>query len=261
MRGSFLFLGTGSSSGVPMIGCKCPVCSSRSSKNKRLRTSALIEYQTKKYLLDVSCDFRLQALKYQIDHVDALLLTHSHYDHVGGLDELRIYTIREKRRIPCLLSKETLAELKKSFYYLFEEVSYERTLSVELDFQVLQKDFGSCTFQNLKLDYVSYSQKETHVNGYIFGDFAYISDIKEYTEELFPYLKNKRTLVLSALREESSPVHFNLDEAIAFAQKVNAQETYFTHIAHEIDYAKVSRRLPKNIFLAYDGLKLEFSYD
>ena len=260
MRGSFLFLGTGASAGVPEIGCKCSVCTSSSEKNKRLRPSCLVKIKDKIFLVDVSPDFRYQALKYNIDHIDGLIVTHPHYDHIAGLDDLRIYYLLEKKAIPTLLSDATYKELKKSFHYLFQTMSKERSLSAQLQFQILEKDFGEIIFQGIKIKYLSYFQKETKVTGYKFGDLAYVSDIREYSDEIFENLKETNTLIISALRDIPSPVHFSLEEAVTFAEKVKPKRTYFTHIAHEVDHEKVSKDLPKNIFLAYDGLEIEFFY-
>lgn len=261
MKGKLLFLGSGSSAGVPEIGCSCSVCLSSFEKNKRLRPSCLVEVANKILLIDVSPDFRYQALKYNIQHIDGLLLTHAHYDHIGGLDDLRKFTLIEKKPIDCLLSKDTLQEIKKSFHYLFEPPSINSSLSVKMRFSVLESDFGNTLFQALSLGYVSYFQKLTKITGYKIGNLAYISDIKEYDETLFNYLRDIDVLIISALRKKASPVHFGIDDAIAFAKRVNPKQTYFTHIAHEVDHEKTSAILPPKIFLAYDGLQLEFNYE
>ena len=261
MQGKLLFLGTGSSAGIPMIGCKCAVCLSSSAKNKRFRPAALLEVNGKKLLIDASPDFREQALKYDITNIDGLLLTHAHYDHIGGLDELRIFYLLEKKHVPCLLSKETLEELKRSYYYLFCSANTKRTLSAQFDFLPLEKDVGEVIFQDIKIGYLSYFQKEAKVTGYKIGDLAYVSDIKEYSEDIFTHLRGVNTLIVSALRENDSPMHFNLQDALAFAKKVNAKKTYFTHIAHDIDHEKMQKTLPQNIYFAYDGLEIEFFYE
>jgi phosphoribosyl 1,2-cyclic phosphate phosphodiesterase len=261
LKGNLLFLGTGSSAGVPMIGCNCSVCRSSCLKNKRLRSSCLVEVDNKILLLDVPVDFREQALKLNINHIDGLILTHAHYDHIGGLDDLRAYYLLENKPVSCLLSKETLSEVKKGFHYIFNPINKKSSISAQLDFQAFEKDFGETLFQKIKIKYLSYFQKETKVTGYIIGNLAYITDIKEFSDDIFTQLKGVDILILSALREESSSVHFNLKEAISFAEKVNAKHTYFTHIAHDLDHDKISEILPKNIYLAYDGLKIEFDYE
>lgn len=260
MEAKFLFLGTGASTGVPMIGCRCKVCRSNSSKNKRLRPSGLIMVGEKIFLLDASPDFREQALKYGIRDIDGLLLTHMHYDHAGGLDELRVFSILKEKKIPALLSKDSFLELKCRYPYLFKRTTKKRTLCVKFDFKVLKKEYGKVLFEKIKIEYFSFFQKETKVLGFKIGNFAYISDIREYEEKIFDFLKGTEILVLSALRDRFSPVHFSLKEAILFSKKVKAKKTYFTHIAHEIDYTKFSNKLEKGIFLAFDGLKIPFKY-
>jgi phosphoribosyl 1,2-cyclic phosphate phosphodiesterase len=260
MRAKFLFLGTGSSSGVPSLGCNCNVCLSLSEKNKRLRSSALLKLDKKSFLLDVSPDFRQQGLRYEINHIDGLMLTHPHYDHLGGLDDLRAFNFLKNEPIPCLLSKETLEELKKGYHYIFKPSSKDESLSTRLNFLVLKNDMGEVLFEGIKIFYLSFYQKATKVTGFRIGDLAYISDIKEYDDSIFSQLKNLNILVVSALRPEPSPLQFSLEEAKAFSKKVGAKKTYFTHIAHEIDHEKISKELIANHFLAYDGLELEFEY-
>lgn len=257
----FRFLGSGSSLGVPVIGCKCLVCQSGKKKNERLRSSALVHIQGKKWLIDAGPDLRRQALLYGIDWIDGILLTHAHYDHVGGLDELRVYNFLQKQKIPCLLSKETKEDLQKRHYYLFEPSPEEDRGVVRLDFQEITQDFGSCIFGGLPIQVLSFFQGGIKVHGFRLQSLAYVSDIREYKEEVFSVLQGVKVLIVSALRQTASAVHFSLQEGIEFAKKVGASSTYFTHIAHEVDYEEVSRKLPKGVFLAYDGLEVAFDYE
>lgn len=261
MKGSFLFLGTGASLGIPVIGCSCKVCTSPSSNNKRLRPSGLIKLAGKSFLLDVGPDFRQQALKYKVNKLDGFILTHVHFDHIAGLDDLRIYYYIQKKKIPCLLSKEDFNELQVRYHYLFKGVEENGMMSAKIDFQLLKNDFGKTDFQGIKIQYMSYHQGKEKVTGYRVGDFAYVTDIREYSEEIFSHLKGLNTLVLSALRHEPSKAHFSVDEAVAFARKVGAKMTYFTHIAHELDHDETNKGLPKDIQLAYDGLEIPFHYE
>lgn len=261
MKGSLLFLGSGSSAGVPEIGCHCSVCSSSLEKNKRLRPSCLLEIKNKKFLLDASPDLRVQFLRHDILHIDGLILTHAHYDHIGGLDELRKLNLMEHHPIDCLLSEDTFAEIKKSFYYMFKPLNKESTLFTQLNFSILKENSGIVNFKDVWISYFSYFQKETKITGYKIGNLAYISDIKKYSDEIFKFLEGVDILILSALRKEVSPVHFNLDEAIAFAEMVNPKKTFFTHIAHELDHEEVNAMLPATMSLAFDGLKIGFNYE
>ncbi|KPK32105.1 MAG: hypothetical protein AMS24_04970 [Chlamydiae bacterium SM23_39] len=261
MKGKILFLGTGASTGIPVIGCNCKVCRSKNKKNKRLRPSCLIKIKNKNLLIDVTPDFRSQALKYNIDHIDGVIITHMHYDHIGGIDDLRVFSLKDNKKILTLLEKATFEELKKRFDYLFKKKEKKTTLSAEFIFKKIEKEREKNIFSGIEIESILYFQKKTRVLGYKIGDLAYISDIKEYKKNIFHFLKDVNILILSALREDYSPVHFNLKEAITFAKKTKAKKIYFTHIAHEIDHNKISKKLPHNIFLAYDGQILEFNYE
>ena len=259
LKATFQFLGTGASAGVPVVGCKCEICQSASPRNQRLRPSGLIKIGNQCLLIDIGPDFRQQALRYQIDRVDGLLLTHTHYDHIAGIDELRIFFVREKRAVPCLLSKESYDDLHKRYDYLFKRGSEKGSLTAQLELQVLEKNHGETEFLGQKIGYVSFFQGGMKVTGFRLGRFAYISDIRDYDDAIFDYLRGVEVLVLSALRSEPSPLHLSLEEAVAFSRKVGAKLTRLTHIAHAIDHETANRALPPDVQLGYDGLKLEFS--
>lgn len=254
---SFLFLGTGGSAGVPMVGCTCAVCHSKSPHNKRLRPSGLLKYDGKTLLIDCGPDLRYQALKHKVHYIDGVLITHTHFDHVGGLDELRTYYLLHGQVLPVLVSMETLEGLKHRYDYLFAEKTWGKSLAAQLYFQVLEEGRGNAEFVGIPLDYVSYEQGGCPVNGFRFGEFAYVSDIQKYPDTIFEDLRGVKTLVLSALRETPSQMHFSFEEAIDFAQLVGASRTYFTHISHETEHEKINKKLPKGFQLAYDGLTLK----
>jgi len=254
----FLFLGTGASTGVPVLGCKCSVCTSSSSYNQRYRVSGLIKVEDRSFLIDVSPDFRLQAFRAALFQLDGVLITHTHYDHIAGLDDLRPLCFGRKEAIDCLVSRETLKELQLRYHYLMHEDSSREVPYTKLKFQVVENDFGESTFAGLPWRYVSYSQMDMKVTGYVIGSLAYISDIKEYTEELLTALQGVKVLILGALRYEFSKNHFSIDEAIAFARKVGAKQTYLTHIGHELDHEITNQQLPLDVSLAYDGLEIAF---
>lgn len=251
-----LFLGSGGSMGIPVIGCKCAVCTSSSPYDKRLRPSVLITYKGKRYLIDVGPDYRMQALKYGIDSLDGLLLTHTHYDHIAGLDELRIYTFVQKKPVPCLLSRETLEELKIRYHYFLPPLEADDVHSTKLKFQVLEGDQGMTNFENLPVTYVSYDQLGMKVNGFRFDSLAYVTDILDFKDEIFDSLKGIETLIISGRRWEKSKAHLSLEEAMKFSKKTGAKKTYFTHISHEIEHKETQKNLPEGFFLAYDGLQL-----
>jgi phosphoribosyl 1,2-cyclic phosphate phosphodiesterase len=258
MSSALVFLGTGASSGIPVIGCRCPVCLSKDPKNKRLRASALFRWQEKTFLIDAGPDFRQQALLYDIQRIDGVLLTHTHYDHVGGLEELRIYNFRQKNAIPCLLSKASYSEVRKLFYYLFEEDGEVKNYTSKFDFIQLEKEAGGTVFCDLPIRYFSYVQGGMKVLGYRLGDLAYVTDIKEHSEDIFEQLQGVSCLVVSALRFTDSRIQFSIDEAIDFAEKVGAKKTYLMHMSHEIEHHHLLNLLPPSITLAYDGLEIPF---
>lgn len=259
-KGVFVIIGSGGSMGIPVVGCRCEVCCSHSAQNKRLRPSALVKFEGRNFLIDCGPDFRQQALNYHIDHLDGVIVTHAHHDHTAGLDELRIYTLRSGNPLPCLLSDETLEELKVRFYYIFEDKPGNGPkLTTNLKTECLQGDSGDYVFEGLPLSYISYVQGGMKVNGFRFGNLAYLTDIKGYNDTIFPGLQGLETLVVSALRYTPSPLHFTVDDAIAFAQKVGAKQTWLTHIAHELDAERTNAYLPDSIRVTYDGLELAFA--
>jgi phosphoribosyl 1,2-cyclic phosphate phosphodiesterase len=257
----FLFLGTGGSAGVPMIGCECQVCRSENPFNNRLRPSGLLNAGEKTLLIDSGPDFREQALKFRIGRLDGVLLTHSHFDHVAGLDELRAYYLLYRKTLPVLASEATLKDLKRRYDYLFREKSWGMSLAAQLEFQMLENSRGETVFCGIPLRYMTYEQGGMQVNGFRFGPFAYISDIRVYPETIFEDLEGVEILVLSALRHEPSLMHFNIEEAVAFSRKAGTRETYFTHVGHELEHLKTNEALPPGFALAHDGLRLVFNYD
>lgn len=258
MKGNFLFLGTGASMGVPVIGCPCEVCHSTALVNKRMRSSGLVQVNGTNLLIDVGPDFRMQALENGMEKLDALLLTHVHFDHIAGMDDLRIFCFRQKKKILCLASKESLMDLKVRYHYLF--TTHKKGIP-KFSFHQLEQDFGYTTFLGIKIGFLTYEQQGMKVTGYRIGDFAYVTDIRKYSKNVFSILDGVKTLVVSALRETSSEAHFSIDEAVSFANHVGAERAFFTHIAHELEHNKTNKNLPENMKLAHDGLELEFTYD
>lgn len=259
MQGNFLFLGTGGSLGVPVIGCECAVCLSSSSKNKRKRAAGLLQVNDSTILVDAGPDIREQLLSHHVKKLSGAILTHAHYDHIAGLDDIKAFYFANKRRLPCLLSQETFDEIKLRYHYLMQTHEDGSVNGIHFDFQPLDKDFGKTEFQNVPIEYLSFYQMGMKVLGFKIGSFAYVSDIKQYTPELIKRLHNIEILVLSALREAESAMHFSIEEAIAFARAVHAKRTYFTHIAHDMDHEAMSAKLPSDICLCYDSLTIPFN--
>ncbi len=260
--GKLLFLGTGGSMGIPVIGCDCPVCLSKDPHNKRLRSSALLTLNGKEILLDCSPDFRIQCLQYSIKALDGIIFTHSHYDHTAGIDELRVLTIRSQKPIPCLLSPDTFEDIKRRFYYVFDTKGFPSGIATsKFDIHLLEHLRGTVDFLGQKIRYTSFEQAGIRVTGFRFGKMAYISDIRHYTDDIFDDLRDLDILVISALRFLPSPMHFSIDEAVSFIKRCGAKRGWLMHMAHEVDHETGNAYLPENIRLAYDGLEIEFSLE
>jgi len=255
MLGSLRFLGTGSSLGVPVIGCHCPVCQSANLRNQRRRCSVLIEMGQKKILIDAGPDHREQALTYGIGHLDGLILTHAHYDHIGGLGDARVFSW-QKPRVPCLVSRSTYEEIRSIFPYVFSAKD-----SPFFVFHIVEDAFQEVRFCGMKIGCVRFYQSGMQVMGCVIGDMAYISDIKEYDDTLIQRLHGISTLIISAARPMGSPMHFSFAEAISFANRLGVKRVYLTHLSHEVEYETEQKLLPQSVCIAYDGLSVSFEAD
>ncbi len=246
-----------------MIGCSCAVCRSLLPHNQRFRTSALVTLNGKKILIDAGPDFRSQALHFHINRLDGVIFTHSHNDHIAGVDDLRVYYAIEEKALPCLLSLSTLEDLQTRYPYIFSLLEKSKRenpkkLLPQFDLRLLQSSSGEVDFLGSRIQYLTYEQTGMLVNGYRFGKLAYITDIRHYSKEIFSELEGVEFLILSGLRFTSSTMHFTVDEAIAFAEQVKAKQTWLTHISHELDHEKTNAYLPESIRMAYDGLEIFF---
>lgn len=258
MQGSFLFMGTGGSMGIPVIGCHCHVCKSSFPKDRRLRASGLIKVNNKILLLDCGPDFRQQALTHHIDHLDGVLVTHAHNDHTAGLDDLRALYMRNRTAMPCLMSEMTSRDTIDRFKYVFTPAEGEARLTPKIDLKILKEKRGDLVFEGVPLHYFTFVQAGMEVNGFRLGNFAYVSDIHDYEETIFEDLKGVEILVLSALRFTPSHLHLSVDQAVDFANRVGAQKVWLTHLSHDLEHESTNAYLPEHIRLAYDGLQLSF---
>jgi phosphoribosyl 1,2-cyclic phosphate phosphodiesterase len=248
------FLGSGTSHGVPMIGCRCAVCRSTDPRDQRLRPSILIEPADGGALLvDTSPDLRTQALRYGVDRVDAILFTHPHADHLLGLDEVRRYNTLQGCAMPCYGSPATLAEVRRVFAYAFEPRQPGGGVP-RLD---LHPVTGPFTVGRTVVTPVPVMHGELPIYGYRVGSFAYLTDCSAIPESSWPLLEGVRTLVIDALRHRPHPTHFTVEQAIDVAARVGPDRTLLTHIAHDLGHAETTRRLPQGVELAYDGLIVE----
>jgi phosphoribosyl 1,2-cyclic phosphate phosphodiesterase len=256
VRGSRIqitFLGTGTSTGVPVPTCSCAICASRDPRDKRLRPSVLLRWDGASVIVDTATDFRLQALRYGIARVDAVLYTHGHADHVLGLDDLRLYNWRQGGPIPVYGSPDTLKTLSRTFWYVFQPGPSENTRpAVELRpvttaFRLLGRDVVPIPLMHGRLP----------ILGYRIGRVAYLTDVSEIPEPSYALLADLDVLVLNALRTRPHPTHLNFEGALARAARIGATRTYLTHVSHEVSYATVSARLPPGVELAYDGMSID----
>lgn len=251
-------LGCGTSTGVPLPGCKCKVCLSPDPKNKRMRTSAIIKDDSGfNILIDAGPDLRWQALNFGIDAVNAVLFTHAHADHIFGMDDLRSFNFVHKQAIPCYGNAGTIAHIRRVFSYVFEpDLSYPGGILPQLSLHEIYPtksfELGGVNIVPFSLDHIS-----VEVLGFRVGDVAYATDCKRIPEQSMQLLKGLRYLVLSGLRYEKHNTHLTIEEAIEYASKIGAEKTFLTHMAHSVDYQEVSAKLPAHVSLAYDGLELE----
>jgi len=248
------FLGTGTSQGIPIIGSTHPVCLSENPKDKRLRVSVLVEWESNNILIDCGPDFRMQMLTNKVSRIDAILYTHEHNDHTIGLDDIRPYFFRQGD-IPIYAHNRVLESLKKRFDYIFEfENKYPGSPGVQIN-EIQNEPFK---FKDFDIIPVNVMHNRLQVFGFRLKDFAYLTDVKTIEEEEIEKLSGVKVLVINALRREPHHSHFNLEEALEFIKKVNPERAYLTHISHQLGFhEEVQAELPENVFLAFDNLKIE----
>lgn len=249
----FTLLGTGTSSGVPTIGCKCPVCLSDDPKDKRLRCSLLIETQSTTVVIDTSADFRQQMIKHSVDKIDAIVYTHQHFDHISGFDDIRAYNFIQHKPTPIYINNSTFSSLKNTFSYAFGEAVQVGGGLPLVDINMIDREdfkIGDIEFQIIPMEH-----GKIEVLGFRIGSFAYCTDTNYIPDTSLDKLKELDVLMLDALRYHPHPTHFTVEESINIAKQLKAKETYFTHIAHQISHSLLSKELPKSINLAYDGLE------
>ena len=245
-------LGSGTSTGVPEIGCTCEVCTSADPKDCRTRTSVLVESDGVNILLDCGPDFRQQMLSVPFSKLNAVLLSHEHYDHVGGIDDLRPFC--RFGEIPIYADQLTIEQLQQRMPYCFKENPYPGVPSIVLKMAFPGEVF---TINGLDVLPIRVMHGKLPILGYRIGRFAYITDMSRMPEESYEMLKDLDVLVMNALRIKPHPTHQNLQEAIAVAERINAHETYFIHMSHHIGlHTDISGSLPSNMHFAWDGLKL-----
>jgi phosphoribosyl 1,2-cyclic phosphate phosphodiesterase len=246
------FLGTGTSMGVPVIGCDCVVCTSSDSRNWRTRTSALLRIGAESVLIDAGPDFRTQALAARLRSVDAVLITHSHFDHVAGLDDLRPLCNRAGG-VPIYGSERTLAEVRERFAYAFTETSVGSTRP-SLDLRPVEAPFAVAGQMITPLPIMHGTWP---ITGYRVGNLGYITDASEIPDAAWSQLADLDVLVLNALRHEPHPTHFTINQALAVIAELRPRRAYLVHMTHNVEHAATNAMLPSGVELAYDGLEVD----
>lgn len=247
------FLGTGTSQGVPMIACSCEVCMSTDLRDKRLRSSILVETEKTRIVVDSGPDFRQQLLREKTKKLDAVVFTHEHKDHIAGLDEVKAFNFLNKMRMPVYATERVQQALKREFAYIFADEKYPGIPEIDL-YDITDETF---TISDIVLEPVNVLHYKLPVKGFRINDFAYITDANFIAETEKKKLINLDVLVLNALRKEPHLSHFTFDQAIAMVEELKPKKAYFTHISHQLGlHETLSKELPANIELAMDGLQL-----
>ena len=247
-------LGSGTSHGVPMIGCDCPVCTSPDPRDHRTRTSVRIETQDRSLLIDTTPELRLQCLACDVRRVDAVLFTHGHADHVVGLDDLRRFNHLQGTSLPCYADRVTAAGLVRMFDYAFKELPNYKSAKPQLD--MIEID-GPFEVEGVHVVPVPLFHGDLPILGFRVGAFAYCTDCSRIPEPSFPLLEDLDVLILDGLRRRPHPTHFNLDQAVDAARIIGAKQTFFTHIAHALGHETTNAELPATMALSYDGQVIE----
>ena len=248
------FLGTGTSQGVPLIGCDCSVCTSADKRDKRLRSSVFIETEEANIVIDTGPDFRYQMLRAGVRKLDAIIFTHSHKDHIAGLDDVRAFNYHQMKAMEVYATEPTQAALKREFAYVFSELKYPGIPDINL--HTIDGD-TPFTINGLTITPIKVLHYKLEVLGFRIGDFTYITDANYIAPQEMQKAKGSKALVLNALRHQEHISHYTLSQAIDVSKAIGAETTYFTHISHQLGlHNEIEKDLPEGIQLAYDGLTL-----
>ena len=238
-----------------MIACTCKTCRSNDPRDKRLRVSVLIEHGVKNILIDTSADFRQQMLTHHVTHLEAVLYTHEHYDHIAGFDDLRAFQFLKQKPPICFASPETARHIRRTFEYAFGAARQAGGGLPKVE--IIEIDKQPFNLYRLSITPIPLFHGTLSIFGFRIGSFAYLTDCSAIPEVSFPLLKNLDTLVLDGLRPKPHPTHLSIPQAIDISKRIAPRITYLTHINHEVMHEKVERTLPETVRLGYDGLAFE----
>jgi phosphoribosyl 1,2-cyclic phosphate phosphodiesterase len=247
-------LGSGTSSGVPTIGCSCAVCQSEDPRDNRLRPSILIGHAGRNIIIDTTPDFRQQILRSRTKRLDAIVYTHAHADHILGLDDVRPFNYHQRGPIPIYVSRTAFATIERVFQYAFDTTERSTTVP-RLDVRFI--DDQPFDVLDLRFEPIPITHGHQTIYGYRFGNVAYLTDHSEIPESSMERLQGLDVLFLDALRHKPHPTHSTIEVSTATAQRLRAKRTYFTHMCHDVPHAATEATLPPGIFIAYDGLEIE----
>ncbi|MBV9441856.1 MAG: MBL fold metallo-hydrolase [Acidobacteriaceae bacterium] len=254
---SIVVLGSGTSVGVPMIGCRCKVCLSEDPHDKRLRPSILLRFGKTNILIDTTPDFRYQALRFGIDRIDAILYTHAHADHILGLDDVRPFNFLQRGEIPIFASPETWAAIERTFSYVFDSGPSESSRPRLIPHLFNDKPFPVA---GIEIVPIRVSHGKGTVHGFRFGDCAYLTDHSDIPEQSLERLTGLDVLFLDALRHNPHPTHSTVEESLKTVTLLKPRRAYFTHISHDLMHARLEAALPENVHMAYDGLEIPIGH-
>lgn len=250
-------LGTGTSTGVPMVGCPCEVCHSTDLRDKRLRVSVLIEHGADNILIDTSADFRQQMLVHNVTHLEAILYTHEHYDHISGFDDLRAFQFLKQKSPTCFAPESVAARLRTTFDYAFGVAKQKGGGLPQVPIIVIdERPFTVCGLEIIPIPIL---HGTIPIFGFRIGRFAYLTDCSEIPESSFTLLQGLDIMVLDGLRFKPHPTHLSISEAVIQAERIAPRVTYLTHMNHDVLHARAERELPPHVRLAYDGLSVEIN--
>lgn len=249
-------LGSGTSQGVPVIACNCPVCLSSDSKDNRLRSSILFNFEDNNYVIDSGPDFRQQMLREKVQSLEAIIYTHEHKDHIAGMDDVRAFNFKQKKDMEIYCNHDVEKALNREFHYVFSANTYPGIPKVNIN--PISKDKPFSLTPKLKITPIEVMHYKMPVLGYRIGDFSYITDAKTVSDQEREKLKGTKVLIVNALRREEHISHFNLNQALEFIKDINPDRAYLTHISHLFGTHKdIENELPANVYVAFDGMRIE----